>query len=138
MVGPSAPSGEHSHRAAPPPDPSVPTPCQEAPAPELPVRFAAGRIDWQQAAYRQRIGTDRVGEEEKCAPPRGFAPGTRSVRNVLNNLRGPVILFNDMLQGEPRRAGDTLGRFLLNSTFGVAGRSEERRVGKECRSRWSP
>src|SRR5215203_3568625 len=74
MVGPSAPSGEHSHRAAPPPDPSVPTPCQEAPAPELPVRFAAGRIDWQQAAYRQRIGTDRVGEEEKCAPPRGFAP----------------------------------------------------------------
>jgi len=48
-------------------------------------------------------------------------PVRRGVRNVLNNLRGPVILFNDMLQGEPRRAGDTLGRFLLNSTFGVAG-----------------
>ena len=48
-------------------------------------------------------------------------PVRRGVRNVLNNLRGPVILLNDMLQGEPRRAGDTLGRFLLNSTFGVAG-----------------
>jgi phospholipid-binding lipoprotein MlaA len=48
-------------------------------------------------------------------------PVRRGVRNVLNNLRGPVILVNDMLQGEPRRAGDTLGRFLLNSTFGVAG-----------------
>ena len=39
----------------------------------------AGRIDRQAAAYRQRIGTDRVGEEGKCAPPRGFAPGTELV-----------------------------------------------------------
>src|SRR3712207_4462233 len=29
-------------------------------------------------------------------------------------------------------------RFLLTSTSEVYGRSEERRVGKECRSRWSP
>src|SRR5215210_5596723 len=84
MVGPSAPSGEHSHRAAPPPDPSVPTPRQEAPAPELPVRFAAARRDRQEAAYRQRIGTDRGGEEEKCAPPRGFAPGTPVWAKPLN------------------------------------------------------
>jgi phospholipid-binding lipoprotein MlaA len=48
-------------------------------------------------------------------------PVRRGVRNVLNNLRSPVILANDMLQGQPRRAGDTLGRFLLNSTLGVAG-----------------
>jgi phospholipid-binding lipoprotein MlaA len=48
-------------------------------------------------------------------------PVRRGVRNVLNNLRGPVILANDMLQGEPRRAGDTLGRLLLNSTLGVGG-----------------
>src|SRR5215213_4379826 len=94
MVGPSAPSGEHSHRAAPPPDPSVPTPCQEAPAPELPVRFAAGRIDWQQAAYRQRIGTDRVGEEEKCAPPRGFAPGTGYRLNSGNRPLAPQTGLN--------------------------------------------
>jgi phospholipid-binding lipoprotein MlaA len=45
----------------------------------------------------------------------------RGIRNVLNNLRGPVILANDMLQGQPRRAGDTLGRFVLNSTLGLAG-----------------
>jgi phospholipid-binding lipoprotein MlaA len=48
-------------------------------------------------------------------------PVRRGVRNALNNLRSPVILVNDMLQGQPRRAGDTLGRFLLNTTFGVAG-----------------
>src|SRR3954454_3313652 len=75
MAGPSAPSSEHSHRAAPPPDPSVPTPCREAPAPELPVRFAAARIDRQAAACRQRIVTDRVREEGKCAPPPGVCPG---------------------------------------------------------------
>ena len=42
-------------------------------------------------------------------------PVRTGVRNVLGNLRTPVILANDMLQGEPRRAGDTLGRFLINS-----------------------
>jgi phospholipid-binding lipoprotein MlaA len=48
-------------------------------------------------------------------------PVRNGIRNVLGNLRTPVILVNDMLQGEPRRAGDTLGRFLINSTVGVAG-----------------
>ena len=48
-------------------------------------------------------------------------PVRTGVRNVLGNLRTPVILANDMLQGEPRRAGDTLGRFVINSTLGVAG-----------------
>ena len=45
----------------------------------------------------------------------------RSIHNILNNLRTPVILFNDVLQGEFKRAGVTLGRFLINSTIGVAG-----------------
>jgi phospholipid-binding lipoprotein MlaA len=41
--------------------------------------------------------------------------------NVLANLGEPVALGNDMLQGKPRRAGDTLMRFVVNSTVGVAG-----------------
>jgi len=45
----------------------------------------------------------------------------RSIRNVLNNLRTPVIFFNDIMQGQFKRAGVTLGRFLINSTIGVAG-----------------
>lgn len=49
------------------------------------------------------------------------SPVRTGIRNVLGNLRTPVILANDMLQGEPRRAGDTLGRFLINSTLGVGG-----------------
>jgi phospholipid-binding lipoprotein MlaA len=43
------------------------------------------------------------------------------VHNVLANLGSPVLLANDMLQGKPRRAGDTLMRGLINTTIGVAG-----------------
>jgi phospholipid-binding lipoprotein MlaA len=43
------------------------------------------------------------------------------VRNVLANLRSPVVLMNDALQGEGQRFGTTLGRFLLNSTLGIGG-----------------
>ena len=45
----------------------------------------------------------------------------RSVANFLANLRSPVILANDALQGERERAGITLGRFMINTTLGVAG-----------------
>ncbi len=48
-------------------------------------------------------------------------PVRTGIRNVLGNLRSPVILLNDMLQGQPRRAGDTLGRFVINSTLGLGG-----------------
>jgi phospholipid-binding lipoprotein MlaA len=41
--------------------------------------------------------------------------------NVLANLGAPVALGDDMLAGKPRRAGDTLMRFLVNSTVGIAG-----------------
>ncbi len=44
-----------------------------------------------------------------------------AVRNVLRNLRSPVVLANDLLQGEWQRAETTLVRFLVNSTVGVLG-----------------
>jgi len=44
-----------------------------------------------------------------------------SLANVLSNLSTPVVLVNDVLQGEPGRALDTLGRFLINTTLGVGG-----------------
>jgi phospholipid-binding lipoprotein MlaA len=48
-------------------------------------------------------------------------PVRTGVRNVLGNLSSPVILMNDLLQGNRRRAEVTLGRFMINSTVGVAG-----------------
>jgi phospholipid-binding lipoprotein MlaA len=48
-------------------------------------------------------------------------PFREGVHNVLTNLRAPVVLANDLLQGEFDRAGTTTGRFLINSTLGVGG-----------------
>jgi phospholipid-binding lipoprotein MlaA len=48
-------------------------------------------------------------------------PVQTSVRNVFDNARFPVIFLNDLLQGRPLDAGETLGRFLLNSTIGLGG-----------------
>lgn len=48
-------------------------------------------------------------------------PGRDSVRNFLDNLRSPVILTNDLLQGEWDRAGTTASRFGINTTVGVLG-----------------
>jgi phospholipid-binding lipoprotein MlaA len=41
--------------------------------------------------------------------------------NVLDNLSAPVTLFDDILQAKPRRAGDSLMRFVVNTTIGVGG-----------------
>ena len=43
------------------------------------------------------------------------------IHNALRNLRSPVIFANDLFQGSMDRAGNTLARFLINSTIGVAG-----------------
>lgn len=48
-------------------------------------------------------------------------PVQDSVQNALRNLNGPVVLANDLLQGEWERAETTAMRFLINSTVGVAG-----------------
>ena len=45
----------------------------------------------------------------------------QGVRNVLDNLASPVVLANDMMQGKPKRAGDTFMRLVINSTLGAAG-----------------
>jgi phospholipid-binding lipoprotein MlaA len=44
-----------------------------------------------------------------------------SLRNLLENLKQPVVFANEVLQGSLARAGTTAARFTFNSTFGVAG-----------------
>lgn len=48
-------------------------------------------------------------------------PVRDSVRNFLRNLSTPVILANDLLQGEFGRAETTATRFAINSTAGLLG-----------------
>jgi phospholipid-binding lipoprotein MlaA len=48
-------------------------------------------------------------------------PVRNGVHNALANMGSAVLLTNDMLQGKPRRAGDTFMRFAINTTVGGAG-----------------
>ncbi|MGZ5961587.1 MAG: MlaA family lipoprotein [Rhizomicrobium sp.] len=47
--------------------------------------------------------------------------GRRAVHNFLLNVAAPTVFVNDVLQGETKRAGQTLARFTINSTLGLGG-----------------
>jgi phospholipid-binding lipoprotein MlaA len=48
-------------------------------------------------------------------------PVRDSIHNFFTNLRSPVIMFNDAIQGQGKLAGDTFGRMWLNTFLGVGG-----------------
>ncbi len=48
-------------------------------------------------------------------------PAQRGVANFFANLATPRRVANDLLQGKLDKAGDDLGRFAINTTFGVLG-----------------
>lgn len=48
-------------------------------------------------------------------------PIRAGVGNFLRNITYPTVIINDVLQGKMVQAGEDTGRFLLNSTFGLAG-----------------
>ena len=50
--------------------------------------------------------------------PRGLRNGTS---NVLSNLRSLLTLSNNILQADFKAAGNTAGRFVVNSTVGILG-----------------
>lgn len=73
--------------------------------------------------YAVNNGLDTVILRPAAQAYRFAVPGKvrEGVHNLLSNLGTPVQLSNDMLEGKPRRAGDTTMRFLINSTVGVLG-----------------
>ncbi len=48
-------------------------------------------------------------------------PARMGVTNFFSNLQAPVTITNQLLQGRPDDAWDSLGRFLMNSTIGIGG-----------------
>jgi phospholipid-binding lipoprotein MlaA len=54
---------------------------------------------------------------EKAVPK----PVRRGIHNFLDNLQEPVVFLNYILQLKPGKAAETLGRFAVNSTVGLAG-----------------
>lgn len=45
----------------------------------------------------------------------------RALRNGFDNLRFPIVFFNNLFQGKPGRAGKDFARFVVNTTVGLAG-----------------
>ena len=56
-----------------------------------------------------------------------YPPGTRHIYSYLESRGG---MFDETMFA--------MLQYILKSNFAGQVRSEERRVGKECRSRWSP
>ena len=51
-------------------------------------------------------------------------PARRGVSHAFDNLHEPFYFVNNLLQGKPDRAVNSLGRFVVNSTVGIAGLSD--------------
>jgi phospholipid-binding lipoprotein MlaA len=78
---------------------------------------------WNRSVYKFNDGLDRA-----IAKPVAKAyvkvtpqPVRHGVSNFFNNLETPTVMVNDALQGKLRAAGNDLGRFLMNTTVGLAG-----------------
>jgi phospholipid-binding lipoprotein MlaA len=47
--------------------------------------------------------------------------GRDALHRALGNMKEPVVVINNVLQGEPSRAATAAGRFVVNTTAGLAG-----------------
>jgi phospholipid-binding lipoprotein MlaA len=56
-------------------------------------------------------GWDRIAPE----------PVQRSISNFFYNVRFPIVAANDLLQGKVKATATDIARFMINTTFGVAG-----------------
>ena len=94
--------------------------------PEARAELAAINDPWEpfnRAVFELNRGLDRALLKPVAQAYRGVVPefGRDMVQNFLNNLRSPVILANDILQGEKDRAGETGSRMLANTAIGLGG-----------------
>lgn len=91
-----------------------------------PAKADGGPDPWEgfnRSVYRFNDRIDRhvlkpVAKGYQKVTPRAVRTG---VTNFFRNLKMPVVLLNDLLQGKPLAAGQDLSRFVVNSTVGIAG-----------------
>jgi phospholipid-binding lipoprotein MlaA len=88
---------------------------------------ASSEDDPYEATNRQIFDLNQSFDKNLARPVAVFynhavpEPARDGVHNFLTNLDLPVTFANDVLQGEATRAGETLGRFTVNSTIGIGG-----------------
>ena len=101
---------------------------QEYGDPNLPTPVAAPTVFDPWERYNRGMHRFNNAVDRTVARPlaRGYVkvvprPFRLGVSNFFNNLGQPVSAINALLQGKPKQAGQSLGRFLLNSTLGIGG-----------------
>lgn len=78
---------------------------------------------WNRGVYKVNDKLDRAVAKPLARTYVRFVPNPIriGVSNFFDNLNTPTVMINDALQGKLLAAGNDLGRFLLNSTVGLAG-----------------
>jgi phospholipid-binding lipoprotein MlaA len=78
---------------------------------------------FNRAVWGFNQGVDKVVLRPVTTVYRAIAPKPvrRGITRVFSNLSEPWSFINNMLQGKPGRAVRNLGRFVVNTTVGVAG-----------------
>jgi phospholipid-binding lipoprotein MlaA len=104
-----------------PPVPAATAPASASTAPQSPVYDPWERTN--RGLFSVHKGVDRavLGPGARAYKAVTPPPVRRGVRNVFNNLGEPITFINDVLQGQPTRAGKTAARFVTNTTVGVLG-----------------
>jgi len=102
--------------------------CAAPPAPGTQTAEAADTFnDPLEDTNRSIFGFNQAVDKNVLVPAaeayRTVVPGPmrQSLHDFLQNLNGPVIFANDILQGEGALAGQTLARLALNTTIGFGG-----------------
>jgi phospholipid-binding lipoprotein MlaA len=110
-------------------EPGVPMPAMQTDSSPVLIQPVAGKKNpdpWEgfnRAIYRFNDVADRyllkpVAKGYKAVTPEVVRTG---VTNFFTNLRSPIVILNDVLQGKIKQAGGDTVRFVVNSTVGVAG-----------------
>lgn len=97
-------------------DPTLPTPV-ELPAGYDPWEKLNRKVHHFNNVVDRRIATPLAHFYVDVVP----RPVRLGVSNFFLNLGQPVNALNALLQGRPKDAGESLGRFLLNTTLGLGG-----------------
>ena len=77
---------------------------------------------FSRAMFKLNHGLDTVIFEPVARGYRALpVPIRKGTGNVVDNLRSLLTFSNNVLQGDFRNAGNTAGRFVINSTVGILG-----------------
>ena len=77
---------------------------------------------FSRAMFKLNHGLDKVIFEPVAKGYRALPqPVRKGTGNVVDNLRSLLTFSNNILQGDFRKAGNTAGRFAINTTVGVLG-----------------